>query len=262
MRLQELEKQEVLTSQQLRVTEERIMANPDDAGAKEHTVILQQMLVTLYMSLLALRDAYKDVREAQNKQSRETPATQTTGHSIHLVAPPPFAMGHDFEVFAAQLINYVGNVPFPLQMQTLKLLLAADTFKACRSTLEASTKTNLPSVMAELRPLLEPRRTLAARVNEFHSCTQHPDESLAKFAARIRNLGELAYPEVVNLEPYLIQQFVCSAHATSIQKNIVSSHTCVTLNDVLNKIAEVVNVNDLNAEVFEVACSTECRNSK
>ncbi len=88
-------------------------------------------------------------------------------------------------------------------------------------------------------------------INEFHSCTQRPDESLAKFAARIRNLGELAYPDVANPEPYLIQQLVSGAHATSIQKNIVSSHACVTLNDALNKIAEVVNVNDLNAEVFK-----------
>ena len=184
----------------------------------------------------------------------------TSGHSIRLVAPPPFAIGHDFDVFAAQLTNYVGNVPFSLQIQTLKSLLAA--FKACRSTLDVSRKMNLQSVLAEIRLLLEPRWTLAAHINEFHSCTQCPDESLAKFAAQIRHLGELVYLDVANLEPYLIQQFVRGAHADSIQKNIVSSHACVTLNDALNKVAEVVNVNDLNAEVFEVARATKRRNLK
>ena len=153
-------------------------------------------MLALYVSLLTLRDTYKDVYEMAQEAAMRTAVT--SGPPIRLVAPPPFAIGHDFEVFAAQLTNYVGNVPFSLQMQTLKSLLAADAFKACRSTLDASRKTNLQSVLAEIRPLLEPRWTLAARVNEFHSCTQRPDESLAKFAARIRHLGELAYPDVAN----------------------------------------------------------------
>ena len=71
-------------------------------------------------------------------------------------------------------------------------------------------------------------------------------------AVHVCSLSELAYPDVRNPEPYLIQQFVRGAHATSVQKNIVSSHACATLNDALNKIAEVVNVDDLNTEVFEV----------
>ena len=50
----------------------------------------------------------------------------------------------------------------------------------------------------------------------------------------------------------MIQQFVRGAHATNTQKNIVSSHSCMMLNDALNKIAEMVNVNDINSEVFEV----------
>ncbi len=257
-RLIALERRETSAREQLRQTEEEVAGNPDDEVAKERVGMLKQLLLALEMSMLSLRDAYKDMHEAQTKQAQ---VVQSAGHSIRLVAPPPFAMGHDFEVFAAQLLNYVENVPFNLQMQTLKSLLAADAFKACRSTLEASRKTDLQSVMAEIRPLLEPRRTLAARVNEFHSCAQRPDESLAKFAARIRSLGELAYPEVYNTEPYLIQQFVRGAHATSIQKNIVSSHACVTLNDALNKIAEVVNVNDLNTEVFEVTRPTERRSA-
>ena len=135
------------------------------------------MIEALDISLQSLRDAYKDVQEAQNAQAQ---ATQTTGHSVYLVSPPPLlAIGHDFEVFAEQLNNYVENVSFPLQIQTLRSLLAEDAFKACRSTLDASSKMNLQSVLAEIRPLLKPRRTLAACVNEFHSCSQRPDESLA-----------------------------------------------------------------------------------
>ena len=259
-RVQELETQEASTKEQLREAEEAVAEDPNDADAKRRVAMFRQMLLALDVSLLTLRDTYKDVYEMAQEAAMRTAVI--SGPPIRLVAPPPFAIGHDFEVFAAQLTNYVGNVPFSLQMQTLKSLLAADAFKACRSTLDASRKTNLQSVLAEIRPLLEPRRTLAARVNEFHSCTQRPDESLAKFAARIRHLGELAYPDVANPEPYLIQQFVRGAHANSIQKNIVSSHACGTLNDALNKVAEVVNVNDLNAEVFEVARVSERRNSK
>ena len=236
--------------------EQTVIDDPDNDDAKSRVTLLNQMQVALDTSLQSLREAYKDVQEAQIAQAAYT------GHSIRLVAPPPVAIGHDFDVFAAQLTNYVGNVPFSLQMQTLKSLLAADAFKACRSTLDASRKTNLQSVLAEIRPLLEPRRTLAARVNEFYSYTQRPDEPLAKFAERIRHLGELAYPDVANPEPYLIQQFVRGAHANSIQKNIVSSHACVTLNDAFNKVAEVVNVNEFNAEVFEVARPSKRRNTK
>ena len=105
------------------------------------------------------------------------------------MAPLPFAIVHDFKTFAAQLANYAGDAEFPLQLQALKSLLAADAFKACRSTLESTTKSDLKSVLDEIRPLLEPRRTLAARVNEFHNCMQRPNESLPKFAARIRSSG-------------------------------------------------------------------------
>ena len=151
-RVQELETQEASTKEQLREAEEAVAADPNDADAKRRVAMFRQMLLALDVSLLTLRDTYKDVYEMAQEAAMRTAVT--SGPPIRLVAPPPFAIGHDFEVFAAQLTNYVGNVPFSLQRQTLKSLLAADAFKACRSTLDASRKTNLQSVLAEIQPFV------------------------------------------------------------------------------------------------------------
>ena len=72
------------------------------------------------MSLQLLHEAYRDVQDAQIAQVAVAQSAHTSAQSIQLVALPPFAMGHDFEVFVAQLLNYVENVAFPLQMQMLK----------------------------------------------------------------------------------------------------------------------------------------------
>ena len=45
------------------------------------------------------------------------------------------------------------------------------------------------------------------------------------------------------------------------QKDIVNCHASVALNDALNKTAEVVGVNHLNTEVFEMAHLTERHNA-
>ena len=259
-RIDRLKIEEAALSTRITAAQAAAAASTDESD-QEGLRLLLQMRETMETSLDSLRISYRSVQEAHAAQMAIAAPAAPTPASIRLVAPPAFAIGNDFEVFAAQLTNYVGGAAFPLQLQSLKSLLATDAFKACRSTLENTTRTDLKSVLAEIRPLLEPRRTLAARVNEFHNCAQRPDESLAKFAARIRSTGEMAYPEIANPEPYLIQQFVRGAHATSIQKNIVNSHACATLNEALNKIAEVVNVNDLNAEVFEVYSGSERRNN-
>jgi hypothetical protein len=253
-RIDQMREKEATIVGKILIAEQDVLADPDSESAKEKLLLLKDIRETIAAGLDSLLNSYKVVREKATAvpQTANVPAAIRSGISIRLMAPPPFSIGQDFEVFAAQFVNYVGEAAFSLQLQALKSMLAADAFKACRSTLDNTNKTDLKSILAQIRPLVEPRKTLAARVNEFHNCTQRPDESLARFASRIRSSGDLAYPDVGNPEPYLIQQFVRGAHATSVQKNIVSSHDCATLNDALNKVAEVVNVNDLNAEVFEV----------
>lgn len=131
-RLQQLNEQEEVMRGHLAQAEQEVETDPNNAEARDKIALLRSAKDALDMSMQALRQAYQEVQDAQIRRVTAAQAASNAGQSLRLVAPPPFVIGQDFDVFAAQMMNYVENVAFNLQKQALRSLLAADAFKACR----------------------------------------------------------------------------------------------------------------------------------
>ncbi len=228
---------------ELESTQQQLQLTPGDDTLQTKITHLNSQIVLHEEFLTSAKASCDDLKDilVGMADERVNSSTRSNGNaSVRLVAPKPYQMGDDFDTFAELFLNYTANEHLDTQIQVLQSLLSLDAFRAGKSAFTGTwLGSSIADILQELKTLVAPKATLATLIAKFSNCTQRPNESLELFASRIRSTGLQAYPNLREIEPYLIAQFLQGVRAGDFQKHIMRAAQPATLNLALSLASEL-----------------------